>query len=48
MVAFGVAQPQGSGDRVENLVGHADDVTLLQPDVPIRAHSGEHSDFFAA
>ena len=33
------------GDRVEDVVGHTADVTLLQPRVPLRAHAGKDGEF---
>jgi hypothetical protein len=34
--AFVVVQSQGASDRVKDVFGHAADVTLLQPRVPLR------------
>jgi hypothetical protein len=48
MIAFDLAELQGAGDRVEDVVGDAADVALLQVDVPVGADTGEHGDFFAA
>jgi hypothetical protein len=48
VLAFDVAELQGAGDGVEDVVGDAADVALLQADVPVGADAGEHGDFFAA
>jgi hypothetical protein len=42
-----VVQSQGSSDRVKDVFGHAADVTLLQPRVPLRAYAGEDGDLLA-
>lgn len=46
--AFDVVQPQGAGHSVEDVTGDAADVALLQPGVPLGAHSGENRDLLAA
>jgi hypothetical protein len=47
-IAFDVGQLQGAGDRVQDVIGDAADVALLQADVPVRAVPGEHGDLFGA
>ena len=37
MIAFDVGELKGAGDRVQNFIGDATDVALLQPDVPVGA-----------
>jgi hypothetical protein len=45
--AFVVVQSQGASDRVKDVFGHAADVTLPQPRVPLRAHAGKDGDLLA-
>jgi hypothetical protein len=44
---FVLAQPQRLGDGLQDLLGHAADVALLQPGVPFGAHSGQDGDLLA-
>ena len=48
VLPLGVVELQGTGDGVEDVVGHAADVALLQADIPVGADPGEHGDLFAA
>jgi hypothetical protein len=45
--AFGLVELQGAGVGVQDVVGNARDVALLQPDVPVGADPGQDRDLFA-
>src|SRR4051812_16873013 len=45
---LGLVELQRAGDRVQDVLGHAADVALLEPRVPVRADASEHSDLFAS
>ena len=44
----GVVQLQGAGERVENLLGGVALASLLEADVVVHAHPGEHRQFLSA
>jgi hypothetical protein len=48
MEPFGLVEPEGSGDSVEDVVGDAPDVAFLQARVPLGAHAGEHGYLLAS
>ena len=48
MLALGVAELQGAGHGVKDVVGYAADVAVLQAVVPLGADPGQHRDLFAA
>jgi hypothetical protein len=48
VLALGVVELQGAGHGVEDIVGHAADVALLQAVVPVGADPGQHGDLLAA
>jgi hypothetical protein len=41
---FGLVEPERTGDGVEDAVGHACEVALLQPGVVVGGHTREHRD----
>ena len=47
VLPFRLVEPQGTGDRVEDLHAHVDRPALLQPRVPGDAHAGELGDLLA-
>ena len=42
-----IVELERAGDRLEDVLGHAADVALLQPGVPLGAHPREHGDLLA-
>lgn len=48
MGTFGLAEPQGLGDRVEHLFGDAAGIAPFELGVVVDADSGQHGDLFAA
>jgi len=41
VVAFGIVELQGAGERVQDAVGGADQAAAFEPDVVVRGYSGE-------
>jgi hypothetical protein len=46
--AFGVGEPEGVGDGVEDGVGDVDAAALLEADVVVDADAGQLGDLFPA